>query len=119
MFRSELGSCSLRKVQPVSLWGEIATVDRSDADSQLRYEKVLQLMRDMRTQGASVLAIANLGDDVVGELASHTVYVEECREPLLAICEVIPLQFFSCWMAVNNGIDVDHPRNLTKAVLAE
>ena len=55
----------------------------------------------------------------VGELASHTVYVEECREALLAICEVIPLQFLSCWMAVNNGIDVDYPRNLTKAVLAE
>jgi glucosamine--fructose-6-phosphate aminotransferase (isomerizing) len=97
----------------------IATVDRSDADSQLRYEKVLQLMRDMRAQGASVLAIANLGDNAVGELASHTVYVEECREALLAICEVIPLQLFSCWMAVNNGIDVDHPRNLTKAVLSE
>jgi glucosamine--fructose-6-phosphate aminotransferase (isomerizing) len=97
----------------------IATVDRSDVDSQLRYEKVVQLMRDMRAQGASVLAIANLGDDAVGELASHTVYVEECREALLAICEVIPLQFLSCWMAVNNGIDVDHPRNLTKAVLAE
>lgn len=97
----------------------IATVDRSDGDSRLRYEKVLQLMRDVRAQGASVLAIANIGDDVVGELASHTVYVEECREALLAICEVIPLQFLSCWMAVNNGIDVDHPRNLTKAVLAE
>ena len=97
----------------------IATVDRSDTDSQLRYEKVVQLMRDMRAQGASVLAIANRGDDAVGELASHTVYVEECREALLAICEVIPLQFLSCWMAVNNGIDVDHPRNLTKAVLAE
>jgi glucosamine--fructose-6-phosphate aminotransferase (isomerizing) len=97
----------------------IATVDRSDADSVLRYEKVLQLMCDMRAQGASVLAIANLGDDAVGELASHTVYVEECREALLAICEVIPLQFLSCWMAINNGIDVDNPRNLTKAVLAE
>jgi len=97
----------------------IATVDRSDVDSQLRYEKVVQLMRDMRAQGASVLAIANLGDDAVGELASHTVYVEECREALLAICEVIPLQLLASWMAVNNGIDVDHPRNLTKAVLAE
>jgi glucosamine--fructose-6-phosphate aminotransferase (isomerizing) len=40
-------------------------------------------------------------------------------EPLLAICEVIPLQLLSYWMAINNGIDVDHPRNLTKAVLAE
>jgi glutamine---fructose-6-phosphate transaminase (isomerizing) len=97
----------------------IATVDRSDRDSHLRHEKILQLMRDTRAQRANILAIANVGDNEVGELASHTVYVEECREALLAICEVIPLQFLSCWMAVNNNIEVDNPRNLTKAVLTE
>jgi glucosamine--fructose-6-phosphate aminotransferase (isomerizing) len=97
----------------------IATVDPADENSVQRYEKVLQLMRDMREQGANVLSIANTGDEAVGALASRTVYVEERREALLAICEVIPLQLLSYWMAVNNGIDVDHPRNLTKAVLAE
>jgi len=97
----------------------IATVDRSDADSLQRYEKVVQLMRDMREQHASILAIANVGDELIAELADHTVYVAEICEPLLAICEVIPLQLLSYWMAINNGIDVDHPRNLTKAVLAE
>jgi glucosamine--fructose-6-phosphate aminotransferase (isomerizing) len=97
----------------------IATVDHADADSVQRYEKVLQLMHDMRQQGADVLAIANSGDDAVSTLASHTVFVEERREALLAISEVIPLQLLSYWMAINNGIDVDHPRNLTKAVLSE
>jgi glucosamine--fructose-6-phosphate aminotransferase (isomerizing) len=97
----------------------IATVDHSDADSVQRYEKVVQLMRDMRDQHASILAIANAGDELVASLADHTVYVAPMREPLLAICEVIPLQLLSYWMAINNGIDVDHPRNLTKAVLAE
>jgi glucosamine--fructose-6-phosphate aminotransferase (isomerizing) len=97
----------------------VATVDRSDADSVQRYEKVVQLMREMREQGATVLAVANAGDTVVGGLANHTVYVAEMREPLLTICEVVPLQLLSYWMAINNGIDVDHPRNLTKAVLAE
>ena len=97
----------------------IATVDHSDPDSIQRYEKVVQLMRDMRDQHASILAIANTGDETVAALADHTVYVAEMREPLLAICETIPLQLLSYWMAINNGIDVDHPRNLTKAVLAE
>jgi glucosamine--fructose-6-phosphate aminotransferase (isomerizing) len=97
----------------------IATVDHSDPDSVQRYEKVVQLMRDMREQHASILAIANTGDETVAELADHTIYVAEMREPLLAICETIPLQLLSYWMAINNGIDVDHPRNLTKAVLAE
>ncbi len=97
----------------------IATVDRSDEDSLQRYEKVVQLMRDMREQGATILAIANTGDDAVAQLADYTVTVEEMREPLLAICEVIPLQLLSYWMAIHHGIDVDHPRNLTKAVLEE
>jgi glutamine---fructose-6-phosphate transaminase (isomerizing) len=97
----------------------IATVDHSAADSVHRYEKVVQLMRDMREQNASILAIANTGDETIAELADHIVYVAEMREPLLAICETIPLQLLSYWMAINNGIDVDHPRNLTKAVLAE
>jgi len=97
----------------------IATIDHSDPDSIQRYEKVVQLMRDMREQHASILAIANTDDELVAELADHVVYVVEVREPLLAICETIPLQLLSYWMAINNGIDVDHPRNLTKAVLAE
>ena len=97
----------------------IATVDRSDAESAERYEKVLHLMRDMRAQGAEILAIANTGDAEVAKLATDVIEVQETREPMLAVCEVIPLQFLSYFMAINNGIDVDHPRNLTKAVLAE
>jgi glucosamine--fructose-6-phosphate aminotransferase (isomerizing) len=97
----------------------IATVDRADADSAQRYDKVVQLMRDMRGQGATIVAVANEGDAEIAELATHVVCVKETREALMAICEVIPLQLLSYWMAIDNGIDVDHPRNLTKAVLAE
>jgi glucosamine--fructose-6-phosphate aminotransferase (isomerizing) len=45
--------------------------------------------------------------------------VRETSEALLPICEVIPLQMLSYFMAINNGIDVDHPRNLVKAVVEE
>ena len=97
----------------------IATVDRSDADSTLRYDKVVQLLRDMREQGADILAVANTGDEAVAELATNTIFVDQTSDALLAITEVIPLQLFSYFMAINNGIDVDNPRNLTKAVLSE
>ncbi len=97
----------------------IATVDSADPDSVLRYEKNLQLLRDMRDQGADILAIANAGDSSIADLATNTLFVEEACEALLPIVEVIPLQLFSYFMAINNGIDVDNPRNLTKAVLAE
>jgi glucosamine--fructose-6-phosphate aminotransferase (isomerizing) len=97
----------------------IATVDRAEPSSVERYEKVVQLMRDMREQGADILAIANTADDTVAGLATHTLFVEELPEALLTISEVIPLQMLSYVMAINNNIDVDSPRNLTKAVLAE
>ncbi len=97
----------------------LATVDRADPESVERYERVLQLMQDMHTQGAHILALANTGDAAVAQLARHTVFVDAAPEPLLAISEVVPLQLLAYCMAVGNGIDVDHPRNLSKAVLAE
>jgi glucosamine--fructose-6-phosphate aminotransferase (isomerizing) len=97
----------------------IATVDRSDAGSVERYEKVLHLMRDMRKQGANILALANTGDDAVAALATHTIFLDEASESLLPLLEVVPLQFLAYFTAVDRGIDVDHPRNLSKAVLAE
>jgi glucosamine--fructose-6-phosphate aminotransferase (isomerizing) len=97
----------------------LATVDHTDVESVERYDKVVQLMRDMRQQGANILAIANTGDSIVAEIATEVVEVEEATEPLLTICEVIPLQLLSYFVAIGNGIDVDHPRNLSKAVLAE
>lgn len=97
----------------------LATVDRNDAESVERYEKVMQLMQDMRTQGSTILAIGNVGDKAVEQLADFFVPVEECSEALLTICEVIPLQILSYCMAIQNGINVDSPRNLNKAVLAE
>ena len=97
----------------------IATVDPSDAGSLERYEKVVQLMSDMRSQGADILALANTGDTRVPALASSTIYVREAPEALLPLCEVIPLQMLAYFMAVQTGIDVDNPRNLVKSVVAE
>lgn len=97
----------------------LATVDRHSPESTERYNRVVQLMHDMRQQGAQILAIANDGDSVVEALADHVISVAPGSEPLLAISEVIPLQLFAYFMALGNGIDVDHPRNLSKAVLAE
>jgi glucosamine--fructose-6-phosphate aminotransferase (isomerizing) len=97
----------------------IATVDHARSESVQRYEKIVQLLRDMRRQQADVIALANIGDREVTELAAHTIFVEEMPEALLAIAEIIPLQLFAYFVATQSGIDVDRPRNLTKAVLAE
>ena len=97
----------------------IATRDDADPNSVERYGKVLQLMRDMRAQGVDILAVANGGDEEVASLATHCIPIMKAREPVLCLCEVVPLQLLSYFMAVGRDIDVDHPRNLTKAVLTE
>jgi glucosamine--fructose-6-phosphate aminotransferase (isomerizing) len=95
----------------------LATFDRNLDDSFLRYEKTLQLLKDMKHQGARVIAIANKGDHKVAELVSDCIFVEPASEHLLPIPEVIPLQMFSYAMALEHGVDVDRPRNLAKAVI--
>jgi len=95
----------------------IATVDRALDASVFRYEKTLQLLRDMQTQGAKVIALANSGDEEVPSLVSDCVFVEPASEYLLPISEVVPLQLFSYFMALAHGVDVDRPRNLSKSVV--
>ena len=97
----------------------LATVDGDDPESLLRYEKTVSLLYDMREQGARVLALANAGDTTIASLASHTIWIEPMCESLLPIAEVVPLQLFAYTMAVSHGVDVDRPRNLTKAVTTE
>ena len=41
------------------------------------------------------------------------------EELLLPIMEVVPLQFLAYHIAVRNGLDVDHPRNLVKSVMVD
>src|ERR1022692_2185640 len=95
----------------------LATVDRNSEDSRRRYEKTLQLLADLRAQKATVLAVANTGDEDVLRLVSDCVFVDPVSEHLLPIVEVIPLQLFSYFMALEHGVNVDNPRNLAKAVI--
>ena len=97
----------------------LATVDRGLDASVLRYEKTLQLLADMKEQGAKVIAIANDGDVRVEGLVTDCVRVPEASEYLLPILEVVPLQLFAYFMALAHGVDVDRPRNLKKAVVDE
>jgi glucosamine--fructose-6-phosphate aminotransferase (isomerizing) len=97
----------------------VATSDRSDPDSVLRYEKTLQLLRDMRAQNAEIFALISEGDEEIPKLTPHTIPIPAASEYLLPILEVVPLQLVAYFSAVLRGIDVDNPRNLVKAVVRE
>lgn len=97
----------------------LATVDRNDPDSVLRYEKTVQLIRDMKAQGAQIIALVSEGDKEVPALTPHTLSIPVTSEYLLPILEVVPLQLIAYFSAILRGVDVDNPRNLVKAVVQE
>ncbi len=97
----------------------IATCDRDDAGSVLRYEKSVANIRGFKQQSAQVIAIATEGNTEVQELADHTIFIPQAPELLSPILEIVPLQLFAYYMAVGKGLDVDRPRNLVKSVMLE
>jgi len=97
----------------------LATFDRHDPDSVLRYRRTLEVMKEVRSRRGALVAVATEGDQEVGAIAEHVFYVPHAPELLLPILEVIPLQLFAYHVATKKGYDVDHPRNLVKAVVTE
>lgn len=97
----------------------LGTVDWQDAESVLRYEKTVALLSDLKAQGARTIVLGNTGDARLREVSSDLIEVEPANEYLLPITEVVPLQMFAYYMALENGVDVDRPRNLVKAVVQE
>src|ERR1700732_2928885 len=97
----------------------IATCDRNDSGSVLRYEKNLANIRGFKQQSARVIAIASEGDEELPHLADHTIFVPHAPELLLPLLEIVPLQLFAYYMTVKKGLDVDRPRNLVKSVTLE
>ncbi len=97
----------------------IATSDPLNEDAMLRYRKVIQLMKEMRAQGATILAIATEGDEEAAGIAHWCIHVPATEDLLSSILEVVPLQLLAYQMAMENGVNMDQPRNLVKAVLEE
>jgi glucosamine--fructose-6-phosphate aminotransferase (isomerizing) len=97
----------------------VATCDRTDRGSVLRYEKNVANIRGFKQQNAQVIAVATEGDHELARLADHTIFVPEAPELLSPILEIVPLQLFAYYMAVRKGLDVDRPRNLVKSVTLE
>jgi glucosamine--fructose-6-phosphate aminotransferase (isomerizing) len=76
-------------------------------------------MREVKSRRGLLVAVATEGDTEVAKIAGHVFYVPAAPELLLPIVEVIPLQLFAYHVAIKKGYDVDHPRNLVKAVIRE
>ena len=97
----------------------IATCDRSNPDSVLRYEKTMSNLKEVKARSGVVIALATEGDQEIKEAADHVLYIPSAPEELAPILEIVPLQLLAYHIAVRRGCDVDQPRNLAKSVTVE
>jgi glucosamine--fructose-6-phosphate aminotransferase (isomerizing) len=97
----------------------IATCDRNDPNSVLRYEKTLSNLKEVKARSGKVIAIATEGDEEIAADADQVFYVPSAPELLSPILEIVPLQLLAYHISVRRGCDVDQPRNLAKSVTVE
>ena len=97
----------------------IATREPGNAESQLRYEKTLSNIKEVKAREGTVIALVTEGDTEVTESADFVIPLPPAVELLSPILEIAPLQLLAYHIAVRRGCDVDQPRNLAKSVTVE
>lgn len=83
------------------------------------FPKLVSNIEEVRARGASVIAVANDGNETIAEIADAALRVPDC-DPLVApMLAVVPLQLLAYRIARLKGLNVDQPRNLAKTVTVE
>jgi glutamine---fructose-6-phosphate transaminase (isomerizing) len=97
----------------------IATYDESSKDSRIRYEKVLNNVKEVKSRDGIIVALGMKDDTELQENSDQYFAIPATNEFLLPILESIPLQLLAYHIADRRGCDVDQPRNLAKSVTVE
>ncbi len=83
------------------------------------YEKMVSNIQEIKARGAYVLAIAKEGNDAIAKQSDTMIYIPECRDEIVPLISVVPLQLFAYYVARERGCNIDKPKNLAKSVTVE
>ena len=83
------------------------------------FEKTLSNIKEVKTRGAKVIAVASKENSAVENEAEHTLYIPDCHPLLAPVLTAVYLQLFGYYVAAVRGCDIDKPRNLAKSVTVE
>jgi glucosamine--fructose-6-phosphate aminotransferase (isomerizing) len=97
----------------------VAAFDPHSEASRVRYEKVLNNVKEVKSRDGIIVSVGNQDDTELRESSDHFIGIPTTNELLLSILEVIPLQLLAYHVAVRRGCDIDQPRNLAKSVTVE
>lgn len=115
---SEAYAAGELKHGPIALIEDDTTVIALATQEHL-FDKMLSNIKEVKTRGAKVIAIAMEGHDVIEKTVDEAMYIPRVMPIVAPILSVIPLQLLSYYISIEKGCDVDKPRNLAKSVTVE
>jgi glucosamine--fructose-6-phosphate aminotransferase (isomerizing) len=77
------------------------------------YSDMLSSAHQVKARGAKVIGISNVPNDIYDAMIEIPKIDNDLLYPLV---EIIPLQLFSYYLALQNNANPDFPRNLAKSV---
>jgi len=119
--RAEAYPAGEMKHGPIALI-EPGTVVVAVATRGRLHAKILNNVDEVRARGATVVMVANEGDDATAAQADGVLWVPavpQGSELFSPLVDVVALQLFAYAIAKARGCDVDQPRNLAKTVTVE
>ena len=82
-------------------------------------DKTVSNAKEVLARGAQVFAVANEGNESVGNICDHAIYIPKTHPLFQPSIEVVPLQLLGYYTAKARKCDIDKPRNLAKSVTVE
>ncbi len=83
------------------------------------YEKNISNIQEIKARKGKVIVLTNEDNAEIREMSDDIFIVPKTMEMLSPILNIIPLQLFAYYFALERGLNVDRPRNLAKSVTVE
>jgi glucosamine--fructose-6-phosphate aminotransferase (isomerizing) len=97
---------------PLALMDKNAYVFVLNPDD-VTYSDTLSSAHEVKARGAKIIGISNVPNEIYDAMIEIPKIENDLLYPLV---EIIPLQLFSYYLALQNNADPDFPRNLAKSV---
>ena len=84
------------------------------------FEKTMSNVVEVKSRGADVLGLTTRSRAAaMAKTVDHVIPVPDTHPLLLPSLDVVPMQLFAYYVALQRGCDIDKPRNLAKSVTVE
>jgi len=83
------------------------------------YEAMLTNIKEVKARGSPLMALAEEGDEAIGELADSVITVPRVDALFSPVVNTVALQLLAYYTAKQRGCSIDFPRNLAKSVTVE